>query len=1292
MIYLANDSIHYQTVFIPRQSYQSGTTRNPDYGSGLTSGDVINLITQSDAFERVVYDPTTKRIYFYNGEGTPATTSVDCTDFIKDGMVSEVKIENGYLIIVFNTDSGKENISIPLTDIFNPDNYYTKTETDTKLGEKQNNLVSGQNIKTINRQSILGPGNIEIKGTEYEAGENIDITGRVISVTGITVPTKTSELTNDSGFITEEALAGYATEEWVEGKGYLTEHQSLSAYSTTEEMNQAISSATQDMATTGDLNTLKTEIEAEIPDVSDFVTSGEVQTKIDNAIATETARTESTYLKEHQSLSAYSTTEQVQSMINSAKTEVEAEIPTKTSELTNDSGFLTEHQSLSAYSTTQEMNTAIDNAIAVETARTESTYLKEHQSLSAYSTTVQVQGMIDSAKTEIESEIPDVSNFITSGQAQSQIDSAITTETARTENVYAKKTDIPVVPTSNTAFTNDAGYITEDALDGYATEEWVEGKGYLTEHQSLSAYSTTQEMNTAIDNATSGKQDTLIAGTNIDITNNTVSVTGITIPDVSEFVTSGEVQTQINDSLTGYSTTEQMNSAISSATQDMATTGDLNTLKTEVEAEIPTKVSDLTNDAGYLTQHQSLNGLFASVNYVSSAKTIYFYDKSNTQVGSVDATEFIKDGMVDNVYISGGSLCISFNTDSGKETITIPLTDIFNPNNYYDKTAIDNIIASETARTESTYLKEHQSLSAYSTTEQVQSMINSAKTEVEAEIPDVSNFVTSAQVETQITDKGYATTGQLNTLKTEIEAEIPDVSDFVTSGEVQTQINDSISGIPTQFKTINNESIIGSGNIEISAGTTYSAGTNIDITNNTISVTGITVPTKTSDLTNDSGFVTSGDVEERVEGFEETTSRALNDLNTRVNSKQDTLVSGTNIKTINNESIIGSGNIEISAGTEYEAGTNIDITNNTISVTGITIPDVSNFITSGQAQSQIDSAITAETARTENVYAKKTDIPVVPTSNTAFTNDAGYITEDALDGYASEEWVEGKGYLTEHQSLSAYSTTQEMNTAIDNATSGKQDTLIAGTNIDITNNTVSVTGITIPDVSQFITSGQAQSQIDSAIASETARTESTYLKEHQSLSAYSTTVQVQGMIDSAKTEVEAEIPTKTSELTNDSGFLTEHQSLSAYSTTQEMNTAISNATSGKQDTLVSGTNIKTVNNQSILGAGNIEISGGTTYSAGTNIDITNNTISVTGITIPDVSNFITSGQAQSQIDSTLQEYDAFLPSELSSLGFIKNDDTTDVNIINIRVLTQSAYDNLVSTSSVSETTIYIIKN
>ena len=42
----------------------------------------------------------------------------------------------------------------------------------------------------------------------------------------------------------------------------------------------------------------------------------------------------------------------------------------------------------------------------------------------------------------------------------------------------------------------------------------------------------------------------------------------------------------------------------------------------------------------------------------------------------------------------------------------------------------------------------------------------------------------------------------------------------------------------------------------------------------------------------------------------------------------------------------------------------------------------------------------------------------------------------------------------------------------------------------------------------------------------------------------------------------------------------------------EVITAIGIAIKGKQDNLVSGTNIKTINSQSLLGSGNIVISGG----------------------------------------------------------------------------------------------------
>ena len=73
---------------------------------------------------------------------------------------------------------------------------------------------------------------------------------------------------------------------------------------------------------------------------------------------------------------------------------------------------------------------------------------------------------------------------------------------------------------------------------------------------------------------------------------------------------------------------------------------------------------------------------------------------------------------------------------------------------------------------------------------------------------------------------------------------------------------------------------------------------------------------------------TAGDlaaIENRLSEDEEVTAAGLNTLN---ESKQDTLISGTNIKTINNESILGSGNINIQGGggKAIEAGRGISIT------------------------------------------------------------------------------------------------------------------------------------------------------------------------------------------------------------------------------------------------------------------------------------------------------------------------------------------------------------------------------
>ena len=142
----------------------------------------------------------------------------------------------------------------------------------------------------------------------------------------------------------------------------------------------------------------------------------------------------------------------------------------------------------------------------------------------------------------------------------------------------------------------------------------------------------------------------------------------------------------------------------------------------------------------------------------------------------------------------------------------------------------------------------------------------------------------------------------------------------------------------TNIKTINNESILGSGNIVIQGGGVT------DVTQNGTSVLDgtvakVTVPTKVSDLNNDSGFLTSeSDPVFTASVAHGITSTDITNWNDKLSSetdpvfsasiaagitstdistwsgKQDALVSGTNIKTINNTSILGSGNIDIQGG------------------------------------------------------------------------------------------------------------------------------------------------------------------------------------------------------------------------------------------------------------------------------------------------------------------------------------------------------------------------------------------
>ena len=197
----------------------------------------------SPYFDGAAYDSETREIKFYhNGE---VKTQIDATPFIKDGMVNSVRLENGYLIVTFNTDAGKEPISIEIGSIFEPSNYYTKAEIDDKF-QPIGNYVSASTYTSFTStteasiQTLRGTkldisaytpsdlSNYYTKSEVYSKGEtyNRNEIDDKITQSGTFDPTLYYTKGNcDSRFALKNempSLDGYATEDWVTSKNYAT--------------------------------------------------------------------------------------------------------------------------------------------------------------------------------------------------------------------------------------------------------------------------------------------------------------------------------------------------------------------------------------------------------------------------------------------------------------------------------------------------------------------------------------------------------------------------------------------------------------------------------------------------------------------------------------------------------------------------------------------------------------------------------------------------------------------------------------------------------------------------------------------------------------------------------------------------------------------------------------------------------------------------------------------------------------------------------------------------------------
>ena len=239
-------------------------------------------------------------------------------------------------------------------------------------------------------------------------------------------------------------------------------------------------------------------------------------------------------------------------------------------------------------------------------------YLTEHQSLADYATKLYVDDKVKSIK------IPDVnlSNYYTKLEVDKKIEGLSTGDIDL--SAYAKKVELP---TKLSELTNDSGYITtytetdpvwNSEKSNYYTKTEINNKNYLTEHQSLADYVKTEALTTAL-TTYAKKTDIPTVPTKLsELTNDSGYIT--TYTETDPVWNSQKVNYYTKDEINGKNYLTQHQSLADYVKTEALTTALTTYAK---KTELPTKLSELTNDSGYITTYTETDPVWTSekVNY-----------------------------------------------------------------------------------------------------------------------------------------------------------------------------------------------------------------------------------------------------------------------------------------------------------------------------------------------------------------------------------------------------------------------------------------------------------------------------------------------------------------------------------------------------------------------------------------------------------------------------------------------------------------------------------------------------